>query len=63
MKKLQDLDRSNTVYNLSRVVSESREDGSGSLMPLNRMPFGRIQYIVDFFASTNVMQVISLLFA
>lgn len=57
MKKLQDLDKSNTVYNLSKVISESRPDGSDSLMPLRRMPFGMIQFIVDFFASTNVMQV------
>ena len=57
MKKLQDLDKSNTVYNLSKVISESRPDGSDSLMPLRRMPFGMIQFIVDFFASTNVMEV------
>ena len=57
MKKLQDLDKSNTVYNLSKVISESRPDGSNSLMPLKRMPFGMIQFTVDFFASTNVNQV------
>lgn len=57
MKKLQDLDKTNTVYNLSKVISESRPDGSDSLMPLKRMPFGMVQFIVDFFASTNVMQV------
>ena len=57
MKKLQDLGKSNTVYSLSKVISESRPDGSDSLMPLKRMPFGMIQFIVDFFASTNVMQV------
>lgn len=57
VKKLQDLDKSNTVYNLSKVISESRPDGSDSLMPLRGMPFGMIQFIVDFFASTNVMQV------
>lgn len=57
MKKLQDLDKSNTVYNLSKVILESRPDGIDSLMPLRWMPFGMIQFIVDFFASTNVMQV------
>ena len=44
---LQELDKSNTVYNLSKVISE-------------RMPFGMIQFAIDFFASTNVMQVINL---
>ena len=62
MKKLQDLDKSNTVYNLSKVISESRPDGGDSLMPLRRMPFGMIQFIVDFFASTNVMQVTTVRF-
>ena len=57
MKKLQDLEKSNTVYNLSKIISESRPDGSDSLMPLRRMPFGMVQFIMDFFASTNVMQV------
>ena len=33
-----------------------RSIGSGTL-PLKRMPFGMVQYITNFFASTNVMQV------
>ena len=57
MKKLQSIGKSNTVYNLSKVISEQRPDGSGTLMPLQRMPFGMVHYIIDFFASTNVMQV------
>ena len=57
MKTLQDLGKTNTIYNLSKVVGELRPDGSGTLIPLKRMPFGMVQYIIDFFASTNVMQV------
>ncbi|XP_068674869.1 uncharacterized protein [Montipora foliosa] len=57
MKKLQSIGKSNTVYNLSKVISEQRPDGSGTLMPLQRMPFGMVHYIIDFFASTNVMQI------
>ena len=57
MKKLQSIGKSNTVYNLSKVISEQRPDGSGTLMPLQRMPFGMVHYLIDFFASTNVMQV------
>ena len=52
MKKLQEIGRSNTVYNLSNIISEQRPDGSGTLMP-----FGMVRYIIDSFASTNVMQV------
>ena len=57
MKTLQDLGKTNTIYNLSKVVGEPRPDGSGTLIPLKRMPFGMVQYIIDFFASNNVMQV------
>lgn len=57
MKTLQDLGKTNTIYNLSKVAGELRPDGSGTLIPLKRMPFGMVQYIIDFFASTNVMQV------
>ena len=56
MKTLQDLGKTNTIYNLSKVVGEPRPGGSGTLIPLKRMPFGMVQYIIDFFASTNVMQ-------
>ena len=34
MKTLQDLGKSNTVYNLSKVINEPRPGGSGTLMPL-----------------------------
>ena len=54
---LQDLGKTNTIYNLSKVVGEPRPDGLGTLIPLKRMPFGKAQYIIDFFASTNVMEV------
>lgn len=60
MRKLQELEKSNTVYNLSKVISETRPGTSESLMPLKRMPFGMIQFAIDFFATTNVMQVINL---
>lgn len=58
MKMLQDLEKCNTVYKLSKIIGETRPGGSGSLIPLKRMLFGMIQFIIDFFACTNIMQVI-----
>ena len=54
MKVLQENGKPNLIYKWSKCVFG--EDGK-SLIPLHRMPFGLIQYQMEFFTSTNVMQV------
>ena len=54
MKVLQDNGKPNLIYKWSKCVFG--EDGK-PLMPLQRMPFGLIQYQMEFFTCTNVMQV------
>ena len=54
MEILQKNAKPNLIYKWSKCVFG--EDGK-SLMPLHRMPFGLIQYQMEFFTCTNVMQV------
>lgn len=59
MKRLQDLGKTNLIYKFSRAIAEDRPGTNDPLMPLTRMPFGLIQYNIEFFTSTNVHQVIN----
>ena len=61
MKKLQDNGKTNVVYNLAKIVAENRPNSDESLIPLNRMPWGLIQYQIDFFACKHINEVIFLL--
>ena len=54
MKVLQMANKPNLVYKWSQCIVG--ENGV-PLIPLNRMPFGLIQYQLEFFTATNVMQV------
>ena len=54
MKVLQESEKPNLIYKWSKCVLG--EDGK-SLIPLHGMPFGLMQYQMEFFTSTNVMQV------
>ena len=54
MKVLQAAGKPNLIYKWSKCVFG--EDGK-PLIPLHRMPFGLIQYQMEFFMCTNVMQV------
>ena len=54
MKVLQAAEKPNLIYKWSKCVFG---DNGTSLMPLHRMPFGLIQYQMEFFTCTNVMQV------
>lgn len=54
MKVLQDAKKHNLVYKWSQCIVG--ENGT-PLIPLNRMPFGLIEYQLEFFTATNVMQV------
>lgn len=54
MKTLQENGKPNLIHKWSKCVFG--EDGK-PLIPLHRMPFGVIQYQMEFFTCTNVMQV------
>ena len=54
MKVLQDNGKPNLIHTWSKCVFG--ENGK-PLIPIHRMPFGLLQYQMQFFACTNVMQV------
>ena len=54
MKVLQDNGIPNLIYNWAKCVFG--ENGK-PLIPLHRMPFGLLQYQMEFLTATNVMQV------
>lgn len=45
------------VYKFARCISDKRPDSNTSLMPLDRMPFGLVQYQIEFFTANYVNQV------
>lgn len=49
MKVLKEGGKENTVYHLSKSLGEKRDDGSPRL-PIDRMPFGLIEYNLKFFS-------------
>ena len=57
MKRLEANGKSNLVYKFCQGLAFDRPDKSGPLIPINRMPFGLIEYCIEFFTCTNVMQV------
>lgn len=58
MCELEAHDKPNVVYFLSRCIADKKEDGKTSILPLDRMPFGLIQYQLEFFNVTHICQVI-----
>ncbi|KAJ7384009.1 hypothetical protein OS493_024021 [Desmophyllum pertusum] len=57
MRRLELNDKVNLVIKLCQGFAVDRPDKSGSLMmPLGQMPFGLLQYCIEFFTCTNVMQ-------
>ena len=61
MKRLEDNGKPNLAFKFCQGVALDRPDKSGPLIPIHRMPFGLIQYCIEFFTCTNVMQVIIIL--
>ena len=59
MKLLQENGKPNLIYKWAKCVFG--ENGK-PLIPIDRMPFGLLQYQMEFFTATNVMQVIIVLF-
>lgn len=58
MKRLEENNKVNLVIKFCQGLATDRPDKSGPLIPLHRMPFGLLQYCIEFFTCTNVMQVI-----
>ena len=57
MKLLQSQGRTNLVCRFAYVIATARPESDESLLPLNLMPFGLIEYQIDFFSSKNISQV------
>ena len=57
MKRLDDNNKVNLVLTFCQGLALDRPDKSGPLIPIQRMPFGLLQHCIEFFTSTNVMQV------
>ena len=57
MRRLEQNNKVNLVVKFCQGLAVDRPDKSGPLIPLHRMPFGLLQYCIEFFTSTNVMQV------
>ena len=57
MKRLEDNNKVNLVLKFCQGLALDRPDKTGPLIPIHRMPFGLLQYCIEFFTSTNVMQV------
>ena len=58
MCELEAHDKPNVVYFLCRCIADKKEDGKTPILPLDRMPFGLIQYQLEFFNATHICQVI-----
>lgn len=59
MKRLQEKGKNNLVYKFCACVGKDRPGKEVPLMPLERMPFGLLEYSIEFFTCTNIHQVIS----
>ena len=57
MNHLERKGKSNIMYKLAYVLGTMREDKTDSRMPVSRMPFGLLEYNINFFAANNVQAV------
>ena len=57
MKRLQDNGKNNLIYKFALCISSNRPGSNDSLFPINRMPFGMVQYQIELFSATNIMGV------
>ena len=60
MKRLQDNGKNNLIYKFALCIASNRPGSSDSLFPINRMPFGMVEYQIEFFSATNIRFAISL---
>ena len=57
MARLAQRQKTNVVYKLAKVIAVNRPNSTEPLLPMNRMPWGLIQYQIDFFACTHINEV------
>jgi len=57
MKKLQAQKKNNLLYKFAFCIAQNRPGSDKTLFPLDRMPFGLVEYQIEFFSASNVMQV------
>lgn len=57
MQKLEENGKNNLVSKFARGIADERPESNESLFPLNRMPFGLVEYQIEFFTATHVQQV------
>ena len=59
MDWLQKNNKTNILYNLAYGLATQRPNGSDSRLPVKRMPFGLLEYNINFFAA-NTVEAVSL---
>ena len=59
MKVLQENGKNNLLFKFGYCIATTRPGSEEPLFPLNRMPFGLVEYPrqIEFFSSTNIAQV------
>ena len=57
MNTLSVISKSSLVCKFVYMLGTKRPGSEEPLIPIDRMPFGLMQYQIEFFSSTNVMQV------
>jgi hypothetical protein len=57
MINLQSNNKSNLIYKCAYCIGTKRPGSSDTLFPLSRMPFGLVQFQIEFFSCTNITQV------
>ena len=57
MKRLQDNGKNNLIYKFALCIVSNRPGSNDSLFLINRMPFGMVEYQIEFFSATNIMGV------
>ena len=62
MRYLQVNGKNNLLYKFAFCLATKRPGSEESLFPLHRMPFGMVEYQIEFFSATNIMQVCFLIF-
>ena len=57
MKVLQENGKNNLLLKFGYCIATTRPESLEPLFPINRMPFGLVEYQIEFFSSTNIGQV------
>ena len=57
MKRLKKHNKNNLVYKFSMCIGSNQPGTGDPLFPLTRMPFRLVEYQIEFFSATNIMQV------